>query len=199
MMMPDDSRHEFPFGDLDWDHTWKLGAAHGMAFMLAFIRGDEDAPDSILQDGNVIEALAREHNRAKQRGIYADVRDGVVWDPASITREEARAMVVGVRDLLDYGGALADPEFIAWLAAMPAEDRPVVDAFWVKVLAGWEQAGYDGMATAFQGFINEIGSMDEMRQFFEEDARRLAIGRTPGPRRTQPRRPPPRKRRRPGR
>jgi AbiV family abortive infection protein len=194
MMMPDDSRDEFPFGDLDWDHTWKLGAAHGMAFMLSFIRGGEDAPESIFQDGNVIEALARKHNQAKQRGIYADLTDGVVWEPAQITRDEARGMVAAVRDLLDYGGPLADPEFIAWLAAMPAEDKPLVDAFWVRLLSGWEQAGYDGMADAVKGFIEEIASVDELREMLQEDGRRLAIDRAP--KRAQPRRPPPRSQRR---
>jgi AbiV family abortive infection protein len=197
MLMPDNSRAEFPFGDLDWDHTWKLGAAHGMVFMLAFLRGGDNAPESILQDGHVLDALARQHNQAKQRGIYADIRDGEVWDPANITRKEAKAMVAAVRDLLDCSGPLADPEFITWLASIPEDVKPERDAFWGKLLSGWELGGYDGMAAAFQGFINEIGSMEDLRQVFQEDARRLATGSQAQPKRIQPRRPPSRKRRRP--
>jgi AbiV family abortive infection protein len=196
MLLPDDSRIEFPFGDLDWDHTWKLGAAHGMAFRLACIRGGDSAPDSIFQDARVLEALAREHNQAKQRGMYADLRDGAVWDPARITREEAKRMVAAVRDLLDYGGPLADPEFIIWLANMPEEVKPERDRFLERIRDGWEQGSYEGMAAAFQGFISEIGSMEELREFLQEDVRRLAISNQARPARTQPRRPAPRKRRR---
>jgi hypothetical protein len=86
---------------------------------------------------------------------------------------------------------------ITWLAAMPEDVKPERDAFWGKLLSGWELDGYDGMAAAFQGFINEIGSMEELRQVFQEDARRLATGSQARPKRTQPRRPPSRKRRRP--
>lgn len=198
MMVPDDSRADFPFGEVVNGHIEKLQAAHGMAFMLAFLRGGEEAPATILQDGEVLEALAREHNRHKQRGIYADIVDGVIWDPARITREQARNMVAAIRDILDYGGVLTDPEFIAWLAAMPEDVKPERDAFWSRVISGWELGGYDGMASAFQEFIEEIGSVDEMRQMFGEDARRLAISGPPGPLRAQPRRPPTRRRRREG-
>ena len=150
MMVPEDSRAGLPFGDLVSGHIEKLQAAHGMAFMLAFLRGGDEAPESIMQDGDVLEALARDHNLYKQRGIYADIRDGVIWDPARISREQTRSMVGAIRDILDYGGVLADPEFIAWLAAMPEDVKPERDAFWVRIMSGWEQAGYDGMAGAFQ-------------------------------------------------
>jgi AbiV family abortive infection protein len=196
MIMPDESRDEFPFGDLDWDHTWKLGAAHGMAFMLAFIRGGEDAPESIVQDAGVLQALAREHNEAKQRGIYADLRDGVVWDPASITREEAKTMVAAVRDLLDYSGLLADPEFITWLANMPEDVKPERDAFWDKLRKGWEQDSYAGMARALQGYMEELGAIEGLREMWADDVRRVAMTAVPGPRRSQPRRPPSRASRR---
>lgn len=41
--------------------------------------------------------------------------------------------MTAVRDVLDYGGPLADPEFISWLASMPEDVRPEVDAFWYHV------------------------------------------------------------------
>jgi len=195
MLMPDDARDEFPFGDLDWDHRWKLGAAHGMAAMLAFIRADSNAPPAIMRAADELEALARQDNEAKKRGFYADCADGVVWDPAGVSKSDAARTVAAVSDVLDHGGVLADPKFITWLAAMPEELKPERDAFWDRLLSGWEQNGNDGIASAFMEFVGEIGSVEEMRQMFQDDARRLAISGPPKPRRVQPRKPPPRSRR----
>jgi hypothetical protein len=91
-------------------------AAHVMAHMLASASSGQDMIASLADVGENLEGLAREHNQAKQRGLYADLLDGAVWEPASITKDEARRMLIIVRGLLDHGGHLADPDFIGWLA-----------------------------------------------------------------------------------
>jgi hypothetical protein len=196
MMVPDGSRDDFPFGELIGGHTWKLQAAHGMALMLAFLRGGDGAPDRAVPATGVLEVLARKHNKAKQRGLYTDIDGDGIWDPARITREQAKGMTAAVRAILDTGGFLADPEFITWLAAMPEDVKPEVDAFWTKLLQGWEAGGYDGMADAIQEAMTEAGAIDGMGEMLREQDARLAISGAPKPPRTQPRRPPPRSRRR---
>jgi hypothetical protein len=105
-------------------------------------------------------------------------------------------MIVTVRGLLDHGGYLADPEFIAWLGQRPEEMRLHLDAFWSRFISGWQLGGPEGMATAVEGYMNEIGATEGLREIMQEDdARRLAVSRTKD-KRTQPRRPPHRSRRR---
>ena len=91
-----------------------------------------------------------------------------------MTRDEARGMVAAVRDLLDRGAPLVDPEYIGWLASMPDDVRPLADAFWEHLIAGWQQGGYEGMASAMQ---EEFAKMDGLAQMLEEDAKRLALDR----------------------
>ncbi len=122
--------------------------------------------------------LAREHNRAKQRGLYADLSDGVIWSPDQVTKSEAARMVATVRGLLDHGGYLADPEFIAWLAQSTEEVRSHVDAFRGRFISGWQLGGPEGMVAAVEGYMDEIGAIEGLREMMqEEDARRLAESR----------------------
>jgi len=74
MLVPEEAQPDFPFGELVGGHLWKLQAAHGMAGILAYIRGGDGAPASLLEVMDVLDSLAREENRAKQRGLYADAR-----------------------------------------------------------------------------------------------------------------------------
>ena len=46
-------------------------------------------------------------HQAKLHGFYADVRDGLVWDPVSVRKDEARQMIASVRRVLDEGDILA--------------------------------------------------------------------------------------------
>jgi hypothetical protein len=114
-----------------------------------------------------------------------------------VTKPEAARMVAVVRGLLDHGGPLADPEFIAWIGQSPEDMRSHIDVFWGRFISGWQLAGPEGMAAAVEGHMDEIGAIEGLREMMqEEDARRLA-GRLAGKgRRTQPRRPPSRSRRR---
>lgn len=129
MMVPGDDRQEYPFAGMIGAHLDKLMAAHAMADMHAFIRGGDNAPKCMIDVGVDLEMLAREHNRAKQHGLYADFTNGVIWSPDQITKPEATRMVAIVRALLDHGNYLADPEFIAWLGQSPEEVRSHVDTF----------------------------------------------------------------------
>jgi len=100
-------------------------------------------------------------------------------------------MVATVRGLLDHGGYLADPEFIAWLGQSPQDVRSHVDTFWDRFISGWQLGGPEGMAVAVQGYMDEIGAIEGLRQIMqEEDARHLAESRAGKGRRTQLRRPP---------
>jgi hypothetical protein len=93
-------------------------------------------------------------------------------------------MIVTVRGLLDHGGYLADPEFIAWLGQRPEEMRLHLDAFWSRFISGWQLGGPEGMATAVEGYMNEIGATEGLREIMQEDdARRLAVSRTKDKRR----------------
>jgi len=46
-----------------------------------------------------------------------------------------------VRGLLDHGGPLADPEFIAWLASQTQEVLEVKDMVWGRFIGGLQQGG----------------------------------------------------------
>ena len=191
MMVPADTRQEYPFAGMTGAHLDKLMAAHAMAHMHAFLRGGANAPKSMIDVGEDLETLAREHNQAKQRGLYADLSDGVIWSPDQVTKSEATQMVATVRGLLDHGGYLADPEFIAWLGQSPQDVRSHVDTFWDRFISGWQLGGPEGMAVAVQGYMDEIGAIEGLRQIMqEEDARHLAESRAGKGRRTQLRRPP---------
>jgi AbiV family abortive infection protein len=96
MMVPDDVRPEWPYGDLITTDVDKLMAAHVMAHMLASATSGRDMITDLADVGENLEELAREHNHAKQRGLYADLLDDTVWEPASVTPDEARRMVVTV-------------------------------------------------------------------------------------------------------
>jgi AbiV family abortive infection protein len=189
MMVPAAAREEYPFAGMTGAHLDKLMAAHAMAHMHAFLRGGASAPKTMINVGEDLETLAREHNRAKQRGLYADLSDGIIWSPDQVTKSEAARMVATVRGLLDHGGYLADPEFIAWLAQGTEEVQSHVDAFWGRFISGWQLGGPDGMAAAVEGYMDEIGAVEGLREMMqEEDARRLAESRPGKSRRTQPRR-----------
>jgi len=92
MIVPDDVRPEWPYGDLITTHVDKLMAAHVMAHMLASATSGRDMITDLADVGENLEELAREHNQAKQRGLYADLLDDTVWEPASVTPDEARRM-----------------------------------------------------------------------------------------------------------
>jgi len=190
MMVPADTREEYPFAGMIGAHLDKLMAAHAMAHMDAFLRGGANAPKSMVAVGEELETLAREHNRAKQRGLYADLSNSVIWSPDQVTRSEAARMIATVRGLLDHGGHLADPEFIRWLVQGTEEVRSHVDAFWGRFISGWQLGGPEGMAAAVEGYMDEIGAVEGLKELMqEEDARRLAENRASKSRRTQPRRP----------
>ena len=85
-------RPEWPYGDLITTHVDKLMAAHVMAHMLASATSGRDMITDLADVGENLEELAREHNQAKQRGLYADLLDDTVREPASVTPDEARRM-----------------------------------------------------------------------------------------------------------
>jgi AbiV family abortive infection protein len=104
MMVPDDVRPDWPHGDLISRHVDKLMAAHVMACIFTSANNGRDVIASLGDIGESLEELAREHNRAKQRGLYIDLTDDTIWDPASITKEEAKRLLVMVRDRPGHQG-----------------------------------------------------------------------------------------------
>lgn len=195
MMVPDDVRPEWPYGDLIIKQVDKLMAAHVMAHMLASASSGRDVIASLADIGENLEELAREHNQAKQRGLYADLVDGTIWEPVSVTKDEARRMVITVRSLLNHGVALADPEFIAWLASQTPEALEAKDLVWGRFFAGLQQGGPEGMLASLRSLMNETGATEGFPQMVREQAQRAAITRVEDPKRIQPRRPPRRRRR----
>ena len=187
MMVPDDVRPEWPYGGLTNKHVDKLMAAHVMAHMLVSASNGQDMITSLADIGENLEELAREHNQAKQRGLYADLLDGTVWDPALVTKHEARRMVAIVRGLLDHGGHLADPEFIAWLANETQEVVEVKDLVWGRFFTGLQQGRPDGMLASLRRLMDETGATEGLPQMIREQAQRAAIaGSVTTPKRVQP-------------
>ena len=162
MLSPDELRQEFPFSDLEWDHRWKLGAAHSMRALLAFVRGSGGPSVNAAEALADLDALAREDNMAKQCGLYTDYADGAVRSPADITEEQARAMVAVVEDVLDNAGPLID-----LITAMWARDNvpPAVLAF-LRQAADAVQAGGDAMAIFVQ---SEFLSMEPLAGMLRDD------------------------------
>lgn len=188
MMVPDDIRPDWPYGDLITRHVDKLMAAHVMAHMLASASSGQDVITSLADIGKSLEELAYEHNQAKQRGLYADLHDGAVWDPASITKDEAGRMLVIVHGLLDHGGHLADPGFIAWLASETQEVVRARDLLWGRFFTGLQQGGLDGMLASLRSLMDETGATEGLPLMIREQAQRAAIARDTGPKRIQERR-----------
>jgi hypothetical protein len=146
------NRAEFPFGDLEWDHRWKLGAARSVRALLAYVRSGEGVLLSAAEAVADLNSLASEDNTAKQRGLYTDYGDGTVRSPADITEEQARAMVAVVEDVLDNAGPLVDLATALW-----ARDNvpPAVLSF-LQQAADAVQAGGDAMEIFVQSELQNI-------------------------------------------
>jgi hypothetical protein len=99
-----------------------------------------------------------------------------------------------VRGLLDHGGYLADPEFIAWLGSGTQDVLQVKDIAWGRFFAGLQQDGLDGMLTSLRSLMDETGAAEGLPVMVREQAQRAAIARAAGPKRVQPRRLPRRQR-----
>jgi AbiV family abortive infection protein len=187
MMLPDDVRPEWPFGDGMAKHVDKLMAALAMAHLFASASGGQDVIASLAEVSEGLEELAREHDKAKQRGFYTDLLDGVLQEPTRITQNEARRMVDTVRNLLRHGGLLADPEFVAWLASQDPDALRAKEVLWGALATGLQQGTPEGMFTSLHSFYDEIGATEGFPQMVREQA---AIADAREPRRVQPRRRP---------
>ena len=143
---------------------------------------------SLANIGESLEALAREHNQAKQRGLYVDLVDGTVVSPAAITKDEATRMVATVRGLLDHGGPLADPGFIAWLASSAQDVTEVRGLWWSKVFTGLQQGGPEGMLASLGTLMDETGMTEGFPAMIQEQAQRASAARAAIRKRPQPRR-----------
>jgi AbiV family abortive infection protein len=180
MIMPGGLKAEFPFGELVGSHLYKLQAARMIAPLLAFLKGGPDAAVASFTEAiDAMESLARRDNLAKQRGLYADCADGIIWDPSQIKRDEARAMVAGVRDLLDRIGPLTDPGFLRFVAAPPDDAKAELDDFLGRFIT---RAREDDLAGAMSVLAEMHALMPGVGEMFEQDARRMAIARAQGTR-----------------
>ena len=103
--------------------------------------------------------------------------------------------MVTVRSLLDHGGQLADPEFVAWLASQTQDVLKVKDMVWDRFFAGLAQGGPEGMFASLRSLMDETGAAEGFPQMIREQARRTAIAKVAGTNRVQPRRLPRRRRR----
>jgi AbiV family abortive infection protein len=184
LIMPGELKAAFPFGELVSSHLYKLQAARMIAPMLAFIMGGPDAAmTGFMEAIEALDDLAREDNRAKQRGIYADFQEGMIWDPARVKRGQARDMVAKVRDLLDRSAPLAEPGFLRFMADPPADARGELDDFLSRFIAC---ARDDDFAGAMSVLAELHALMPGIGEMFVQDARRMALARAQ-PARSQPR------------
>jgi AbiV family abortive infection protein len=187
MSASDTLRAEFPFRELITDHENKLLAAFAMARMFQRMRAGQSIAVGFLSDED-LPRLAREHHQIKLRGFYADVRDGMVWDPVSIGKNEARQMIASVRRL-DEGNIVADPDFISFLISSPEDLRSAMDGYFGILLAGVDHSPEKTVAD-LQAWMDQLGATpDELRQMMlDSDASRAAAARAAPPNRVQPRR-----------
>lgn len=176
MMVPDDIRPEWPYGELMAKHTDKLMAAHAMAHLFASAGTGDDMIASMAEITENLEELAREHDKAKQRGFYADLLDGAVWEPARVKQDAARRMVGTVHSLLDHGGPLADPGFIEWLASHDPDALEAKDMLWGAFFGGLQEGGPEGMFASLRTLMDEVGATEGFPQMLQEQAQHVAIG-----------------------
>ncbi len=190
MMVPDDVRPEWPYGDLITRHVDKLLAAHVMAHMLASASSGQDVIASLVDIGDSLEELAREHNQAKQRGLYADLIDGTVWDPASITKDEARRTLVIVRRAARPRWTSGRSRFHTVArqrdAGRAPGKRPCVGQVLHRASARW--TGRHAHVAPKSHGRNRRGRRPPADD--REQAQRAAIARVAAPKRIQPRRRP---------
>lgn len=187
MMVPADVRPDWPHDDLIAKHVDKLMAAQMMANMFASAYRGQDIMASLINTSENLEELAREHNQAKQRGLYVDLLDATVWEPASVTKDEAQRMVTIVRGLLDNGCYLTDPEFIAWLTDETQEALEIKQLVWSSFFTGLQQGKPDGMVASIRALMNETGATEGFPMMVREQAQRAALARAAGTKRAQPR------------
>jgi AbiV family abortive infection protein len=188
MTVPDDIRPEWPHTELTARHADKLLAAHVMAHMFACAASGQDMIDGLAAAGEHLEELAREHNQAKQRGFYADLLDGVVREPGTVTKAEAKRMVATVRGLLEDGGILADHGFIAWLVGEEPDALQVKDLLWGRFVAGMRQGGAEGMLAALRSVMDETGATEGFPLMIREHAQHGGSVQAARQRRVQPQR-----------
>jgi AbiV family abortive infection protein len=187
MMVPDHVRPEWPHGDLINKHVDKLMAAHVMAHMLASAISGQDMIASLADIGENLEELARTHDKAKQRGLYVDLLDSGFWEPASVTKDEARRMVAIVGGLLDHGAYLADPEFITWVSGETQEISQIREMWWGRFFTALQQDGPDGMLASLRSLMDETGATEGLPQMLREQAQSAAAARVLARNRVQPR------------
>ena len=184
MGIPDEIRADWPHGDLIATHVDKLMAAHAMARMLASAISGRDMFTSLEDVAEDLERLARGHNQDKQRGFYADLVDGTIWEPAGVIQAEARRTVDTVRSLLGHGAPLADPEFITWLASQDPVALEAKEMAWGALIGGLRQGGPEGMFASLRSLYDEVGATEGFPQMIREQT---AIARAGEPKRVQPR------------
>jgi AbiV family abortive infection protein len=184
--IPGELKAEYPFGELVGSHLYKLQAARMIAPWLAFIKSGQAAVAGFMEAVEAMEGLAREDNLAKQRGFYADCTDGIIWDPSQVTRDEAKDMVAKVRDLLDRSAPLADPDFIRFMAAPPADAKAEMDEFLSRLFACLREDDPEGALAVLTSLYEGMPGIGEI---FEQDARRMALA-SARPARAQPRKMP---------
>jgi hypothetical protein len=103
-----------------------------------------------------VDALGKDAETAKERGLYADEHDGAVRSPADVSQHEARKMVNEVKEVLEIGGALINESFVWWAKGdQPDEAR--------SALAHAAQAVMAGTA-AVEDFIRSPGFADIKRR-----------------------------------
>lgn len=160
MLAPDEMRQQFPFGDLRRDHLGKLSAGHSIRALLAYFRGGDNSPPTAAEALTALEDLAREDNEGKKLGLYADYRDGAVWEPSHVSEEQARTTVAAARDVLDNGGPVIDAALSDW---MTDNVPPPVQEFLNRMLQVQDQ-GDEAIRSAIQDELAKLDGLAEILQ-----------------------------------
>ncbi len=160
MLAPEEMRQLFPFGDLDRDHVGKLSVGHSIRAQLAFFKGGDTAPSTMTEAVAELEDLAREDNRGKQLGLYADYRDGAIWEPSHVSEEQAKMTVAAARDVLDNGGPVID----AMVVGLTTDNVPPAVQEFLRRMLQVRDEGEDAIKAAIQDELAKIDGLAEILQ-----------------------------------
>ena len=161
LLAPYPLREKFPFGELDWNHQWKLTAAQTIRSMLRILRGDQGAPDNAAVAWTELEDLARGKNDAKQRSLYTDYRDGTIRRPAEVTEEQARSIAAVAKDVIDHAVPIVE---LTVTGEVPAS----VDALLARGAAAF-QAGGNALSEFVDSEMATIRSLAEVLEGYPAD------------------------------
>jgi AbiV family abortive infection protein len=140
---PQQARHGIERG-----HLGKLAMARVMTGLLFPLWKEElELPPSLAEATARMEELARQDDRAKQRGLYADIGpDSSLRQPSDISERDARTAVEGVADIVRIVSFMTSSEMTQIIANPPPEAQAEFAEFMERLTSAHAAGGDDAAA-----------------------------------------------------